>query len=125
MLGGGMPAGRPYLITGGTGSGKTLLCLRFLIEGLRRGEQVLLVAVDEPPYEILENVEPFGWDLSAVQTLDANPGVRGIKRLADVQEIRTMTTPPEPDAPPRRISPSSRSSLNCVSKWRTSRSSGS
>jgi len=91
MLGGGMPASRPYLITGGTGSGKTLLCLRFLMEGLRRGEQVLLVAVDEPPYEILENVEPFGWDLSAVQTLDANPGVRGIKRLADVQEIRTMT----------------------------------
>ncbi len=91
MLGGGLLAGRPYLVTGGAGSGKTLLSLNFLLEGLRRGEKVLLVAADEPPYEIVENVRSFGWDISAVQTLDANPGTRGFKRSAAVQEIRTMT----------------------------------
>jgi KaiC/GvpD/RAD55 family RecA-like ATPase len=91
MLGGGLIAGRPYLITGATGSGKTLLALTFLLEGIRRGEEVLLVAVDEPPSEIMENVRSFGWDLSAVKTLDANPGTRAIKRQAAVQEIRTMT----------------------------------
>ncbi|HZY91892.1 MAG TPA: ATPase domain-containing protein [Thermoplasmata archaeon] len=90
MLGGGLVAGRPYLVTGGTGSGKTLLGLSFLMDGLRRGEQVLLVAVDEPPQEILENVRSFGWDLSAVSTLDANPGTRAIRRMADVQEIRAL-----------------------------------
>jgi KaiC/GvpD/RAD55 family RecA-like ATPase len=91
MLGGGLIEGRPYLVTGGTGSGKTLLGLTFLLEGLRRGEEVLLVAVDEPPSEIMENVRSFGWDLSSVKTLDANPGTRAIKRSAAVQEIRTMT----------------------------------
>ncbi len=91
MLGGGLVSGRPYLVTGGTGSGKSLLGLQFLLEGLRRGEQVLLVAVDEPPNEILENVRSFGWDLSQVKTLDANPGTRAIKRNMAVQEIRTMT----------------------------------
>jgi len=91
MLGGGLIEGRPYLVTGGTGSGKTLLGLEFLLEGLRLGEEVLLVAVDEPPSEIMENVQSFGWDLSAVKTLDANPGTRAIKRSAAVQEIRTMT----------------------------------
>lgn len=90
MLGGGLLAGRPYLVTGGTGSGKSLLGLRFLLEGLRLGEQVLLVAVDEPPSEILENVRGFGWDLSTVRTLDANPGTKAIKRMADVQEIRAL-----------------------------------
>ncbi len=90
MLGGGLVGGRPYLVTGGTGSGKTLLSLSFLTEGLRRGEQVLLVAVDEPPQEILENVRAFGWDLSGVRTLDANPGTRAIRRMADVQEIRAL-----------------------------------
>jgi KaiC/GvpD/RAD55 family RecA-like ATPase len=90
MLGGGLLAGRPYLVTGGTGSGKTLLGLRFLLEGLRRGEEVLLVAVDEPPSEILENVRSFDWDLSAVGTLDANPGRRAIHRMNDVQEIRAL-----------------------------------
>jgi KaiC/GvpD/RAD55 family RecA-like ATPase len=91
MLGGGLIAGRPYLITGATGSGKTLLGVTFLLEGLRLGEEVLMVAVDEPPSEIMENVRSFGWDLSAVKTLDANPGTRAIKRQAAVQEIRTMT----------------------------------
>jgi len=91
MLGGGLVAGRPYLVTGGTGSGKSLLGLMFLLEGLRRGEEVLLVAVDEPPNEIMENVRSFGWDLSAVKTLEANPGTHAIKRNVAVQEIRTMT----------------------------------
>jgi len=91
MLGGGLLPGRPYLITGGTGSGKSLLGLTFLMEGVRRGEDVLLVAVDEPPSEILENVRSFGWDLSRIRTLDANPGTRAFKRLADVQEIRALS----------------------------------
>jgi KaiC/GvpD/RAD55 family RecA-like ATPase len=90
MLGGGLLAGRPYLVTGGVGSGKTLVGLSFLLEGLRQHEEVLLVAVDEPPSEIVENVRGFGWDLSAVRTLDANPGVKAIRRLADVQEIRAL-----------------------------------
>jgi len=90
MLGGGLIAGRPYLLTGGSGSGKTLLGLTFLLEGLRHDEDVLLVAVDEPPNEILENVRAFGWDLSPVKTLDANPGTRAFKRMAAVQEIRAM-----------------------------------
>ncbi len=90
MLGGGLLPGRPYLVTGETGSGKSLLGLRFLIEGLQNGEDVLLVAVDEPPVEIMENVRSFGWDLSAIRTLDANPGTHGLRRLADVQEIRSL-----------------------------------
>ena len=90
MLGGGLIGGRPYLLTGGTGSGKTLLSLMFLLEGLRREEPVLFVAVDEPPSEIVENTRSFGWDLSTIRTLDANPGTRQIKRMADVQEIRAL-----------------------------------
>ncbi len=91
MLGGGLVGGRPYLLTGGTGSGKSLVGLTFLLEGIRRGETVLLVAVDEPPGEILENVRSFGWDLSSVHTLDANPGVKAFRRTAAIQEIRTLT----------------------------------
>ncbi len=90
MMGGGLIPGRPYLVTGGPGTGKTLLGLTFLAEGLRRGEEVLLVAVDEPPGEILENVRSTGWDLSKVQTLDANPGTRQIKGKGDVGTMRVI-----------------------------------
>ena len=90
MMHGGFPVGRPYLVTGPNGSGRTLLGLQFLLEGLRHGEPVLLVAVDEPPHEILENVRTFGWDLSKVHTLDANPGQLAYRRLGSVQEIKSL-----------------------------------
>lgn len=90
MLHGGLPRGRPYLLTGPNGSGRTLVGLQFLIEGIRRGEPVLLVAVDEPPHEILENVRAFGWDISKIHTLDANPGQMAFRRLGNVQEIKSL-----------------------------------
>jgi KaiC/GvpD/RAD55 family RecA-like ATPase len=91
MLDGGLVPGRPYLVTGGPGTGKTLLGLAFLAEGLRRGENVLLVAVDEPPAEIRENVRSIGWDLSKVQVLDANPGTRLTRGMSDVHEGRVLS----------------------------------
>ncbi len=90
MLKGGYPPGRPYLITGPNGSGRTLMGLQFLMEGIRHGEPVLLVAVDEPPHEIMENVRAFGWDLSKIHTLDANPGQLAYRRLGSVQEIKSL-----------------------------------
>jgi KaiC/GvpD/RAD55 family RecA-like ATPase len=90
-LGGGLIPGRPYLVTGGPGAGKTLLGLTFLAEGLRLGENVLLVAVDEPPSEILENFRSIGWDLSRVQVLDANPGTRVIRGKGDAQPGRALS----------------------------------
>ena len=90
MLGGGLFRGRPYLLTGPTGSGKTLFGLQFLLEGVKQGEKVLLVAVDEPPHEILDNVRSFRWDLSHIHTLEANPGLVAFRRLGDLQEIKAL-----------------------------------
>lgn len=90
LLGGGFFPGRPYLVTGPNGSGRTLFGLQFLLEGIRKGEPVLLVAVDEPPHEILENVRSFGWDLSKIHTMDATPGQLQYRRLGDLQEIKSL-----------------------------------
>ena len=43
QLGGGLPAGRVHLITGGIATGKTTACLHFLGAGVARGEQALLL----------------------------------------------------------------------------------
>ena len=91
MLGGGLFPGRPYLVTGSPGAGQSLLGLTFLVEGLRRGEEVLLVAVDEPPSEILENARSIGWDLSKIRTLDANPGTRLTRGKGDVHQSRVLS----------------------------------
>ncbi|MEE9164439.1 MAG: RAD55 family ATPase, partial [Thermoplasmata archaeon] len=52
MLHGGLVPGRSYVLTGPPGSGKSILGMHFLLEGIRNGESVILVSIDEPPNEI-------------------------------------------------------------------------
>lgn len=63
LLEGGYPKGRSILVTGDPGTGKTILSLQFLIEGLNRGEKGIYVAADEGPNDILEQAASLGWDL--------------------------------------------------------------
>lgn len=75
MLEGGLIPGRPYIVSGTSGTGKTTTAIKFLLEGLAEGEQVLYVAIDEPPNEVKANMEAFGWDLSGVYVFDATPDI--------------------------------------------------
>jgi circadian clock protein KaiC len=84
LLLGGYLKGRSHLLTGDTGTGKTIACLQFLLHGLKRGEKAVYVTVDERPAEILESAESFSWDFQphiqekSLVILDASPyfGVR-------------------------------------------------
>lgn len=87
MLGGGLIAGRPYVVSGTTGSGKTTLGIQFLHEGVRRGERALLVALDEPPAEIRENVRCLGWDVGKIRILDVHPAVKSYSKRVSLVEV--------------------------------------
>ena len=61
---GGLPAGRPTLICGGPGSGKTLLAMTFLVNGaLQFGEPGVLLTFEESGEEIAQDVASLGFDL--------------------------------------------------------------
>lgn len=61
---GGLPKGRTTLVTGGAGSGKTLLGLEFLVQGQRQfGEPGVLIAFEETAEDLTENVRSLGVDL--------------------------------------------------------------
>ena len=61
---GGLPRGRPTLIAGNPGCGKTLLALEFLIRGaLHYGEPGLFVAFEETVDDLTKNVASLGYDL--------------------------------------------------------------
>lgn len=62
ILGGGVPKGSSVLVTGGTGTGKTTLSMQFLMEGLRNGENCLLVTCEEEPRRLYEEMKQLGWD---------------------------------------------------------------
>jgi circadian clock protein KaiC len=61
---GGFPAGRPTLICGGPGSGKTLMAMEFLVRGaVGLGEPGVFVTFEETEQELKENVASLGFDL--------------------------------------------------------------
>ncbi|MDF3019681.1 MAG: putative circadian clock protein KaiC [Steroidobacteraceae bacterium] len=61
---GGLPAGRPTLLAGGPGSGKTLLGVSFLVEGAQRfNEPGVLLTFEEKVDELATDVRSLGYDL--------------------------------------------------------------
>ncbi|AFA40526.1 MAG: ATPase domain-containing protein [Pyrobaculum sp.] len=64
VLGGGFIRGRTYLISGETGTAKTLTALTFLIQGaLKYGEPGIYISVDETYEQFVEGARRFGWDI--------------------------------------------------------------
>jgi circadian clock protein KaiC len=61
---GGIPRGRPTLICGGPGCGKTLFGIEFLVRGIDQGDHGVFVAFEERPEELAQNVTSLGFDLN-------------------------------------------------------------
>jgi circadian clock protein KaiC len=64
ITGGGLPCGRPSLICGGAGCGKTLLAMEFLVRGaVEQDEPGVFVTFEETSDELTANVRSLGFDL--------------------------------------------------------------
>lgn len=70
ILHGGLPPDRSYLIVGGAGSGKTILSLQWLLEGVRMGERAMYITLAEPGAGIVHNAQGLGWDLAGIDLID-------------------------------------------------------
>ena len=67
VTGGGLPRGRPTLVCGGAGCGKTLMAMEFIVRGAREfGEPGVFMAFEETGAELASNVASFGFDLPAL-----------------------------------------------------------
>ncbi|SKA34443.1 circadian clock protein KaiC [Consotaella salsifontis] len=64
---GGVPSGRPTLVCGSAGCGKTLFATTFLVHGARDyGEPGVFVTFEERPVDIVANVASLGFDVSGL-----------------------------------------------------------
>jgi len=64
ITGGGLPRGRPTLVCGSAGCGKTLLAMEFLVRGATQfGEPGVFMSFEETAAELTENVRSLGFDL--------------------------------------------------------------
>ncbi len=59
ILNGGIPRGNTVLVSGSAGTGKTSICIEFLVRGALYGENSLYLSVTEPTDKLLKNVIPF------------------------------------------------------------------
>jgi circadian clock protein KaiC len=69
ITGGGFPRGRPTLICGSAGAGKTLLAMEFLVRGATEyNEPGVFMAFEETAPELTQNVRSLGFDLDELAT---------------------------------------------------------
>jgi circadian clock protein KaiC len=68
ITGGGLPRGRPSLVCGPPGAGKSLFALQFLVNGVTRyAEPGVFLAFEESRAEVLANVGSLGFDLDGLE----------------------------------------------------------
>jgi circadian clock protein KaiC len=68
VTGGGLPRGRPTLVCGGAGCGKTVLAAEFLVRGaLDEGEPGVFMMFEESAEDLAQNLRSIGFDLEALQ----------------------------------------------------------
>jgi circadian clock protein KaiC len=63
LLCGGVYRDSTTLITGASGSGKTIAALHFIMEGAKRGEKSIFIEFEESPDQLYRNAASFGWDI--------------------------------------------------------------
>ncbi|HBB35356.1 MAG TPA: KaiC 1 [Cyanobacteria bacterium UBA8803] len=64
---GGLPQGRPTLICGKAGCGKTLMAMEFLVRGaIQYDEPGVFISFEESTKELVQNVTSFGWGLETL-----------------------------------------------------------
>ena len=63
MTGGGYLKGSTILLTGASGTGKSLIAMQYIVDGISRGEKCMYVSFEESHDQLVRNAKSFGWDL--------------------------------------------------------------
>jgi len=67
MMGGGIPEGDSVLVTGASGTGKSVLATQFIAAGIRQGEPGIVAVFEERPQAYTDRAGSFGLDLVTPQ----------------------------------------------------------
>jgi len=67
LMGGGLPAGDAVLVSGASGTGKSVLATQFIAAGVRQGEPGVIAVFEEHPREYLRRAQSLGLDLESME----------------------------------------------------------
>lgn len=68
MLAGGIPRGFTVAVTGEPGTGKTILCIHFIAQGIREGDKCIYVTTEESRESIITQANQFGFNFAEAVT---------------------------------------------------------
>ena len=77
ILCGGLLRERAYMVAGSAGTGKTIVGLHFLLQGIETGENALLVTFEEDPEDLRSDAAQLGFDTSEIEFLNLSPDAEG------------------------------------------------
>jgi circadian clock protein KaiC len=101
MLRGGLLRGRTSILSGVSGSGKTIASLQFLCEGASRGEKGLLFSFEETPVQLRKLASDFNLELKAFEEKGLIKvfyrGLSDIRVESDLNEIARQAEEYGPD----------------------------
>ena len=92
LIEGGVPRGAAVLVAGEAGTAKSVLCLQFILAGIREGEPGVY-ATAENPGRIFETAASLGWDFRGAvddgyaQVIQISPDTRPPARPAGEAEL--------------------------------------
>jgi circadian clock protein KaiC len=66
MMDGGIYQGSVTLVSGISGTGKTVFSVQFLTDAIKNGHKALLVSLDEHPRQLIRNARSLGFDLQGL-----------------------------------------------------------
>lgn len=73
VLRGGLLKNRIHLLEGKPGTGKTTISLRFLMDGAKRGEKCLYIALSETERELRATAQSHNWSLDGIDIAEIIP----------------------------------------------------
>lgn len=68
LLGGGFKKSSTYVIAGTSGTGKTILCTKFLLEGCEQNEKTLYLSFDETVDKLRDNLEAMEFPIKEMES---------------------------------------------------------
>jgi circadian clock protein KaiC len=74
--------GTTWMVTGDSGTGKSIMAYHFAFEGLRRKENVVFITFEIPPYQVRENMVNFGFLVTPYEEMGTFRLIDGFSNLS-------------------------------------------
>ena len=115
MLGGGLFRDAVTVVSGATGTGKTLLSTHFLAAGAQLNEKCLLLAFEESPDQLARNAQSWGFNYDDLQGSDTLKVISVYPEMQSLEDHLVMIRELVLDYKPQRLAIDSMSALERVS----------